>query len=83
MYARQAITTRYLVPTNHRGSRIVAKCDAGRLVVSWDHALNTTENHAAAARALAGELGWDGPAHIGSTSAGFVLVFTVADTAVL
>lgn len=54
----QAIQTRYAGPTNHRGARIVARCDARRAVYSWDHSLNVPDNHAMAARSLAHELGW-------------------------
>lgn len=51
------IVTRYLGPTNYRGSRIVAthKRDSEttwRKVTDWDHALNSIENHQAAAAAL-------------------------------
>lgn len=51
------IITRYLGPTDYRGSRVVAthKRDNGqtwRKVVSWDHALNSEQNHQAAAEAL-------------------------------
>lgn len=55
----QAITTRYLPPTNHRGSRVKAQCDAGSLVVPWDYSLNPDENHDAACAALVKHLGWD------------------------
>lgn len=55
----QAITTRFYGPTNTRGSRIVAKCDAGKLSVSWDHGKGIDENHDAAAAQLAAKLGWD------------------------
>jgi hypothetical protein len=54
----QAIVTKYHGPTNHKGSRVSAKADAGRIVIAWDYALNPDENHAAAARALADRLGW-------------------------
>ncbi len=54
----QAIETRYHGPTNNNGSRISARCDAGRIIVGWDHALDTAQNHAAAAKALATKLGW-------------------------
>lgn len=47
-----AIVTKYLGPANHRPGRISAKCGKDRLVVSWDHDLNVSENHDAAARAL-------------------------------
>lgn len=62
----QAILTKYHGPTNVKGSRISATCDAGRIVVSYDHALNGDGNHAAAAKALAIKLGWNGD-YIGGT----------------
>jgi hypothetical protein len=54
----QAIQTTYHGPTNTRGARIVARCDAGRLTVAWDYALSIERNHDAAAIALARKLGW-------------------------
>ena len=56
----QAITTKFHCPTNHSGSRISAHCDAGRLVLPWDHALNPDGNHAMAVRALLAKLTWSG-----------------------
>lgn len=55
---RQAIVTKYLGPTNHRGSRIKVKAYAGSKTYAWDHALDTNENHTKAAYAYATELGW-------------------------
>jgi hypothetical protein len=55
----QAIETKFLGPTNHRGSRIVAKCQAKRITVAWDHSLDVKENHRRAAEALVKALGWD------------------------
>jgi hypothetical protein len=55
---RQAITTKYLGPTNHRGARVVAKSQAGRMTIHWDHALDAVDNHRNAARALAEHYGW-------------------------
>lgn len=55
----QAIVTKYLGPTNLKGTRVKAACEAGQITVSWDHALNADENHDAAAHALAKKLGWD------------------------
>jgi hypothetical protein len=54
----QAITTKFIGPTNYRGSRIKAKAAAGSLTVSYSHALNAEQNHAAAAKALSDKLGW-------------------------
>jgi hypothetical protein len=56
----QAIQTRYHGPTDHNGSRITARCDAGRVTVPYDHALGLPENHDAAADALIRKLGWTG-----------------------
>lgn len=55
---RQAIVTRYLGPTDHRGARVKATAAAGSVTIPWDHALNVDENHDAAACALAHKLGW-------------------------
>ena len=52
----QTIITKYLGPTNTRGSRIVAKCRNGKKTVSYDHSLNADANHKAAADALIADL---------------------------
>lgn len=57
----QAIHTKYFGPSNVRGSRIKAQCDAGSLTVGYDHALDVEGNHAAAAEALRKKLGWNSP----------------------
>ena len=51
------IETRFLGPTDHRGSRISAVCKrdsdrAFRKTVNWRHNLNPTDNHRAAAEAV-------------------------------
>lgn len=56
----QAIKTKWLAPTNYRGSRIVASAEAGKVTVQWDYSLNVDENHRAAAGALATKLQWAG-----------------------
>jgi hypothetical protein len=55
----QAITTKYFGATNYRGSRVKARCEAGSITLSWDHALDSEGNHDAAALALIHKLGWD------------------------
>ncbi len=55
---RQAIATKYLGPTNHRGARVKATCDAGSVTVAWDYSFAATENHLFAARHLAEKLSW-------------------------
>jgi hypothetical protein len=54
----QAITTKYLGPTNHRCGRIVATCNAGTLPVSYDYDLEVADNHRRVATQLADSLGW-------------------------
>lgn len=54
----QAIQTKFLGPTNHRGARIKAVCDAGSITVAWDYQWGIEENHVRAAMALAAKLEW-------------------------
>jgi hypothetical protein len=56
----QAIQTRYFGPTNFKGSRIKATCSGGSVTVGYDHALNITENHQAAAEKLVVKMDWNG-----------------------
>lgn len=57
----QAITTKYVGPTDFRGSRVIAKTASGiKITLEWDDALNADENHFNAARALAEKMGWHG-----------------------
>lgn len=56
----QAIRTRYHGPGNVRGSRFSAQCEAGRIYVDCDYALDSDENHKRAAETLAAKLGWIG-----------------------
>jgi len=55
---RQAIVTKYLGPTNHRGARVKATAQAGTVTVPWDHGVDHDENHLKAATALAWKFGW-------------------------
>lgn len=56
----QSIRTRYHGPSNTRGSRISAQCEAGRIYVPYNHALMLEQNHMEAARQLIAKLGWPG-----------------------
>ena len=56
----QAITTKYMPPTNTKPSRIRVQCDALTAFYSWDHALNILENHAHAVAEHAARLLWNG-----------------------
>lgn len=48
----QAIETKFLGPTNTKGSRVKATCWLTSVTVSWDHSMNVEENHHAAIEAL-------------------------------
>ena len=77
---RQSIVTRYFGPTNHKGSRVAAISASGhRLTLHWDDALNSDENHTAAAVALARKLGWSGDWHGGAMGTGDGYCFVNAD----
>ena len=55
----QTITTTYKGPTNAKGSRVMVKSWLKNKAFSWNHALNTEDNHKAAAQALVDELNAD------------------------
>ena len=73
---RQAITTKYLGPTNHKGARVRARNAAGHTVtLGWDHGLESKQNHIEAAKALAMKLGWESDRwYGGSMGVGYVFV---------
>lgn len=63
----QGIWTKWLCPTNARGSRVkaiarIADSFGAEMsqTTSWNHSLNTEDNHARAAMALARKLNWHG-----------------------
>lgn len=59
-YGRQAITTKYIGPTDTRGSRVKAECAAGTRFYHWKSELDSFENHRAAAHQLCQALNWPG-----------------------
>ena len=69
----RAIRTRFVGPTNTRGSRIIADAGdrASRVVVDYDHSLNTDDNHAAAAVAVTHKMGWDDEYYSPLTGGGY------------
>lgn len=73
----KAILTRYLGPTNFKGSRCVATAEGGhRVSLEWDDALNPVENHQAAAKALCAKVDWHGRLVTGGLEKAYVHVFT-------
>lgn len=65
MFIVQAIITKYVGPTNTRGSRVKATASAGSITLAWDCSLNAERNHARAAEALANKFKWSGNWHQG------------------
>jgi hypothetical protein len=82
-----AIQTRYLGPTNFRGSRYKAYTESGRAItVSADYRLNSEENHRAAALALCAKMRWDADGDDlieGGTKEGYVYIFLPGRTALV
>lgn len=73
------IETKYLGATNHRGSRIIARCGSlshPRLTVAYDDALSPGQNHANAAQKLAARAGWQGEWIGGWNASGTGAMFT-------
>lgn len=64
----QAIVTRYLGMTMHRGARVKAKYRHGFVIVPYDHELSPVQNHIAACVALTRKLKWDGNWAMGDLS---------------
>ena len=72
----KAITTKYHGPTDRRGSRFIADDgDGHRVTVSYDHALNSEQNHARACQALKDKMKWEGDMVGGGTKDGMVWAF--------
>lgn len=72
-----AIITKYIAPTNSRGSRIRASASTGSVTIGYDDEFDVEKNHHAAALALATKMGWEkyGKLISGGTETGFVFVF--------
>lgn len=56
---RQAIQTKYIPYTDRKPSRVKASCEAGSIVINWDHMLDTDKNHERAIIVLILALGWN------------------------
>jgi hypothetical protein len=76
----QTIVTKFLGPTNYRGSRVKATAAAGSVTVEWNHGLCIEANHRTAALALASRHGWS-PNMVGGRmpppGSGYVFVYPV------
>jgi len=56
----QAIHTKYLCPTNFRGSRIKATCATGSVTIAYPYDLSGQACHRKAAELLVAKLHWKG-----------------------
>ena len=70
----QAITTKYLGPTDTKGSRIKASCEAWSIAIYYDHEFSASENHDSACKALLSKLEWRGDYIGGGYSNGYIYV---------
>jgi hypothetical protein len=74
----KAIETKFYGPTNTKGSRITAcDCDNNKVTLSYDHSLNSEQNHRAAAVALCNKMQWSRSETLcgGHTKSGMCFVF--------
>ncbi len=71
----KAIFTRYIGPTNFRGSRIKAHDqDGNQVTISYPDELDSDDAHALAARKLLEKMNWKGTYYAGGTKEGRVFV---------
>lgn len=75
----QAIQTKYHGPTNTRGSRISAKCSAGKISIPYPYDLSGTECHRKAAIALCEKLKWNPEAMVAGGLPDNTCVFVFTD----
>ena len=71
----QAIITKYIGPSNVRGSRIKAFCPGGSITIGYDHSLNSEECHRKAAEALRDRMKWTGELIQGGLPTGYAFTF--------
>jgi hypothetical protein len=75
----KAIWTKYIGPTNFRGSRVKASAEGVSITVGYDDALNSEDAHAVAALALCWKAGWPGDLYRGGRPDGNGFVFVFAE----
>ena len=79
----QTITTKYLAPTNTKGSRIKAThtSKVQSVTMGYNYALDTYQNHLIAAEVLQDKLWWNEyTLHAGETDTGYDFVLSQGDT---
>ena len=72
----KAIQTKYIGPTNFKGSRIIAfDCDGNKVTISYPYELSVDDVHRKAADALCAKMNWKGNLVGGWIKNGMVFVF--------
>jgi hypothetical protein len=72
----KAIETRYVGPTNFRGSRVIASDgDGNKTTIPYPYELSGEAVHRKAAEALRDKMEWKGDLISGWTKRGYVFVF--------
>ena len=72
----KAIETRFIGPTNTKGSRYKATdCDGNSVTLPTDYALDSEQNHRKVAEALRDKMNWQGRLLAGATRTGYAFVF--------
>ncbi len=72
----QAIETKYLGPTDTKGSRVKASTESGQSrIIPWDDARDSETNHRIGAIALCHKMQWSGHLVGGAVKRGYVWVF--------
>ncbi len=72
----KAISTKYISPTDFKGSRIKAyDCDNNSVTIPYPYELSGEDVHRKAAEALRDKMNWTGELIGGSTKEGYVFVF--------
>jgi len=75
---RAIIKTKFIGPTNYRGARIKAICQAGSITISYPYELRAADVHWQAAKALIEKLGllWGDRYTVGSDNDGYYFIPT-------
>jgi hypothetical protein len=64
-HTMQAIKTKYLGATNHRGARVKAMCNACQVTIPWSYDLGAEANHDSARKSLQLKLAHEGSKKFG------------------
>lgn len=59
----QAITVKFLAPTNTRGARLKAECNSGSIIVGYPYGVRASDVHRFAANALCEKFNWGWRSH--------------------